>query len=69
VGTIDYGCYYKRGGKELKLHRYSDTDMGGDISPVQPAYDPYFSDCFFSRNNVFLSQKISQKSVSAYFSA
>jgi len=31
VGTIDYGCYYKHGGKELKLHGYSDADMGGDI--------------------------------------
>jgi hypothetical protein len=69
VGTIDYGCYYKRGGKELKLHGYSDTNMGGDISHVQSAYDSYFSACFFSRNNVFLSQKISQKSVSACFSA
>ena len=31
VGTIDYGCYYKRGGNELKLHGYNDADMGGDI--------------------------------------
>jgi hypothetical protein len=31
AGTIDYGCYYKRGSKELKLLGYSDADMGGDI--------------------------------------
>jgi len=31
AGTIDYGCYYKHGGKELKLHGYNDADMGGDI--------------------------------------
>jgi hypothetical protein len=24
--------------------------------PVHPAYNPYFSACFFSRNNIFLSQ-------------
>jgi hypothetical protein len=32
--------------------------------PVHPAYNPYFSACFFSRNNIFLSQQISQQ----YFS-
>ena len=31
AGTIDYGCYYKHGGKELKLHGYRNADMGGDI--------------------------------------
>ena len=31
AGTIDYGCYYKRGGSELKLCGYSDADMGGDV--------------------------------------
>jgi hypothetical protein len=32
---------------------------------VHPAYNPYFSACFFNQNNVFLSQQISQQ----YFSA
>jgi hypothetical protein len=31
TGTIDYGCCYKRGARELKLLGYSDADMGGDI--------------------------------------
>jgi hypothetical protein len=31
AGTIDYGCYYRRGARELKLLWYSDADMGGDI--------------------------------------
>jgi hypothetical protein len=31
TGTIDFGCYYKCGSKELKLLGYSDADMGGDI--------------------------------------
>jgi hypothetical protein len=31
AGTIDYGCYYKRGGRELKLLGYSDADMDGDV--------------------------------------
>jgi hypothetical protein len=26
---------------------------------IHPAYNPYFSACFFSRNSVFLSQQIS----------
>jgi hypothetical protein len=38
------------------------------VGPVQPAYNLYFSACFFSRNSIFLSQKISQNSISAYFS-
>jgi hypothetical protein len=29
---IDYDCHYKRGGKELKLLGYSDTDMCGDVN-------------------------------------
>jgi hypothetical protein len=31
AGTIDYGCHYKRGEKELQLLGYSDADMGGDV--------------------------------------
>jgi hypothetical protein len=31
TGTIDYGCHYRRGGKELKLLGFSDSDMGGDV--------------------------------------
>jgi hypothetical protein len=31
AGTLDYGCHYKHGGRELKLLGYSDADMGGDI--------------------------------------
>jgi hypothetical protein len=30
AGMIKYGCYYKRGGKEMKLLGYGD-DMGGNI--------------------------------------
>jgi hypothetical protein len=32
---------------------------------VHPAYNTYFSTCFFRRNNVFLSQQISQQCLSA----
>jgi hypothetical protein len=35
------------------------------IGHVHPAYNSYFLACFFSRNNVFLSQQINQH----YFSA
>jgi hypothetical protein len=37
------------------------------FGPVQPAYKPSFSAYLFSRNSIFLSQKISQNSVSACF--
>jgi hypothetical protein len=37
--------------------------------PVHPAYNPYFSACFFSRNSVFLSQQISHQCFSAGLSA
>jgi hypothetical protein len=33
--------------------------------PVHPAYNPSFSACFFSWNNIFLSQQISQQCFSA----
>jgi hypothetical protein len=33
--------------------------------PVHLAYNPSYSACFFSRNNIFLSQKISQQCFSA----
>jgi uncharacterized protein (DUF1499 family) len=31
AGTIEFGCHYKHGGKELRLLGYNDTNMGGDI--------------------------------------
>jgi hypothetical protein len=37
--------------------------------PVLPAYNPSFSSYFFSRNNIFLSQQISQQCFSAGLSA
>jgi hypothetical protein len=36
---------------------------------VHPAYNPYFSACFFSQNNIFLSQQINQPCFSAGLSA
>ena len=39
----------------------------GHIGPVRLSYNPYFSACFFSRNNIFLSQQISRNSILAYF--
>jgi hypothetical protein len=44
---------------------YSNNDIG----PVYSAYNPSFSVCFFSRNNIFLSQQISQQCFSAGLSA
>jgi hypothetical protein len=50
----------------IYVRRYfHDTDFG----PLHPAYNSYFSACFFSRNNIFLSQKISQQYFSAGLSA
>jgi len=40
-----------------------------DFGPVRFSYNPSFSACFFSRNNVFLSQQISRNNVAAYFLA
>jgi hypothetical protein len=37
--------------------------------PVHSAYNPSFSACFFSWNNIFLSQQISQQCFSAGLSA
>jgi hypothetical protein len=37
----------------------------GDSGPVYLAYNPSYSACFFSRNSIFLSQKISQQCFSA----
>jgi hypothetical protein len=39
------------------------------IGRVHPAYNPSFSTCFFSRNNIFLSQQISRQCFSAGLSA
>jgi hypothetical protein len=39
------------------------------IGHVHPAYNPHFSACFFSWNNIFLSQQISQQYFSAGLSA
>jgi hypothetical protein len=36
-----------------------------DEGHVHPAYNPSFSAYFFSRNNIFLSQQISQRCFSA----
>jgi hypothetical protein len=36
-----------------------------NIGPVHLAYNPSYSACFFSRNSIFLSQKISQQCFSA----
>jgi hypothetical protein len=36
-----------------------------DLGPVHLAYNPSYSACFFSRNSIFLSQKISQQCFSA----
>jgi hypothetical protein len=40
-----------------------------NIGLVHPAYNPYFSACFFNWNSVFLSQQISQQCFSAGLSA
>jgi hypothetical protein len=39
------------------------------MGPVHPAYNPYFQLIFFSRNNIFLSQQISQQCFLADLSA
>jgi hypothetical protein len=42
--------------KQLSTLTYAETHHG----PVHLAYNPSYSACFFSRNSIFLSQKISQ---------
>jgi hypothetical protein len=37
--------------------------------PLHPAYNPYFSACFFNQDSVFLSQQISQQCFSVGLSA
>jgi hypothetical protein len=37
----------------------------GNKGPVHLAYNPSYSACFFNRNSIFLSQKISQQCFSA----
>jgi hypothetical protein len=39
------------------------------LGPVHPAYNMFFSACFFSWNSIFLSQQISQQCFSAGLSA
>jgi hypothetical protein len=39
--------------------------LRGHHGPVHLAYNPSYSACFFSRNSIFLSQKISQQCFSA----
>jgi hypothetical protein len=53
----------------FRLYIYSTKKNVESSGSVQSAYNLYFSAYFFSRNSVFLSQKISQNSVSACFSA
>jgi hypothetical protein len=43
--------------------------VGAHVGPIHPAYNLYFSACFFSQNSVFLSQQISQQYFSAGLSA
>ena len=43
------------------------THRGRDKGPVRLSDNPYFSSCFFSQNNIFLSQQISRNSVLACF--
>jgi hypothetical protein len=45
----------------IYIYIYTHTHKG----PVHLTYNPSYSACFFSRNSIFLSQKISQQ----YFSA
>jgi hypothetical protein len=41
------------------------ADWMMEFGPVHLAYNPSYSACFFSRNSIFLSQKISQQCFSA----
>jgi hypothetical protein len=43
--------------------------VDSNLAPVRPAYNLYFSACFFNRNSVFLSQQISQQYFSIGLSA
>jgi hypothetical protein len=52
------GCFYSYVLIRPVL-KYLNLDSQNVFSPVHPAYNPYFSSCFFSRNSVFLSRQIS----------
>jgi hypothetical protein len=62
------GCFYSYVLIRSVL-KYLNLDSQNVFSPVHPAYNPYFSSCFFSRNSVFLSRQISQQCFSAGLSA
>jgi len=51
----------------LRMYLVLGCDDAVVVGPVRLCYNPYFSACFFSRNSIFLSQQISQNSVSACF--
>jgi hypothetical protein len=49
--------------------KVKNQDYQIDYGPVYPAYNPYFSSRFFSRNSVFLLQQINQQCFLAGLSA
>jgi hypothetical protein len=62
-------CYYCENEGAKIIHPDLEKYIGRDIGPVYSAYNPSFSACFFSWNNIFLSQQISQQYFSADLSA
>jgi hypothetical protein len=60
--------YMLRMPKDELMHAMH-INFSEDTGPVHPAYNPYFSACFFSWNSVFLSQQINQQCFSAGLSA
>jgi hypothetical protein len=79
---MQWGCFFpiaghgrssSKGGREEEEidegQRCHFTSHGYVYGPVHPAYNPYFSTCFFSQNSVFLSQQINQSCFSVDLSA
>jgi hypothetical protein len=58
MGTIDFGCHYRHGGKELRLLRYNDTDMGGDVDTRKSTTDVVFYLGSSPMNWQFQKQKV-----------
>jgi hypothetical protein len=55
VGMINFGCHYRRGGKELRLLSYSDADKGGDVNTRKSTIGTVF--CLGSSPVTYQSQK------------
>jgi hypothetical protein len=58
-------CFLDNGRVQYSVYMNITSIPATDNGPIHLAYNPSYSACFFSRNSIFLSQKISQQCFSA----